>query len=277
MARSVKKGLDYLPLSVSMNDRFQLLEAEFGLTGFAVVIKLYQHIYGGYGYYCEWNGDIAMMFARRNGIDRETLEAIVQAALRRGLFDAGRFEACGILTSAGIQSRYLEATGRRGAVELRSEYLLLPMEKLPRNVVIDGVPVDILPENDDAGTQRKEEETKENQRKSSSEEEETEEKQISAQSYAYRNLKNCTSGNLQELKAFCERLPGEMILHAIDEACAAGKPSFGYVRSILQRYIDEKLTSLDEVKRQEEQHRYGYANAVFAETARPGPNWLQLE
>lgn len=36
----MKSGIDYFPLDVSLDDKFELIEAEFGLTGFAVVVKL---------------------------------------------------------------------------------------------------------------------------------------------------------------------------------------------------------------------------------------------
>ena len=42
----MKSGIDYFPLDVTLNDKFELIEAEFGLIGFAVVIKLLQKIYG---------------------------------------------------------------------------------------------------------------------------------------------------------------------------------------------------------------------------------------
>ena len=42
-----KSGLEYFPLDVVLDDKFELIEAEFGLTGFAVIVKLFQKIYGG--------------------------------------------------------------------------------------------------------------------------------------------------------------------------------------------------------------------------------------
>ena len=56
MARPLKTGLDYFPLDVSFDDNIELLEAEEGLEGFAILIKLWQKIYSN-GYYIEWNED----------------------------------------------------------------------------------------------------------------------------------------------------------------------------------------------------------------------------
>ncbi|MBQ4336486.1 MAG: NAD-binding protein, partial [Lentisphaeria bacterium] len=41
---NVKKGLDWFPLDTRLDDKFELIEAEFGAAGFAVVIKLLQRI-----------------------------------------------------------------------------------------------------------------------------------------------------------------------------------------------------------------------------------------
>ena len=35
-------GIPYFPLDVHLEDNIALIEAEFGLTGFAVIVKLYQ-------------------------------------------------------------------------------------------------------------------------------------------------------------------------------------------------------------------------------------------
>ena len=43
----MKSGLEYFPLDCNMDDKLELIEAEFGITGFGVVVKLFQKIYGG--------------------------------------------------------------------------------------------------------------------------------------------------------------------------------------------------------------------------------------
>lgn len=54
----MKSGIDYFPLDVALDEKFELIEAEFGLTGFGVVVKLLQKIYGGQGYYVEWTKEV---------------------------------------------------------------------------------------------------------------------------------------------------------------------------------------------------------------------------
>ena len=38
-----------------MDDNIKMIQAEIGLKGFAIVVKLWQTIYREHGYYCEWN------------------------------------------------------------------------------------------------------------------------------------------------------------------------------------------------------------------------------
>ena len=144
MGRSPKVGLDYFPMDVHMDDKMELIEAQFGLKGFAVVVKLWQRIYAEHGYYCEWNEDIALVFAsKQSGLNASAVSDIIRAAIKRELFDKDLFEEYGILTSRGIQKRYFEAVGRREQVEIIQEYLLVPRGVLPKSVNIKSISDDI--------------------------------------------------------------------------------------------------------------------------------------
>lgn len=61
------EGVNFFPLYCVLDEKFELLEAEYGLKGFAIVVKLFQRIYKEHGYYCEWNEDISLMFAKQCG------------------------------------------------------------------------------------------------------------------------------------------------------------------------------------------------------------------
>lgn len=132
----LKSGIDYFPLDVDLDTKIQLIEAEFGLKGFAVVVKLFQMIYGKQGYYCEWNEEIALLFGSQTGMGGNAVSEIVSASIRRGIFDKTLYEKYGILSSKGIQKRYWEAAKRRISVEFREEYLLFDDVKNQKNVNI---------------------------------------------------------------------------------------------------------------------------------------------
>lgn len=135
-----KSGLDYFPLACNFEDKIELIEAEFGLEGLAIVVKLYQKIYGEFGYYCEWNDEVALLFSRKACGLKEggnVVSEVINAAIKRGIFDADMFHEYGILTSAGIQKRYFEAVKRRTEIEVEKAYLLLSASKIPKNVNIN--------------------------------------------------------------------------------------------------------------------------------------------
>ena len=143
----MKGGIDYFPLECQLNEKMELIEAEFGLVGFAVILKLYQRIYSGDGYYCKWTPEVALLFARRIGAGGSAVDEIIQSAIKRGLFDKERFERYGILTSAGIQKRYLEATERRQTVPIIKEYCIGDIATIFKNVDISSKNVNISSEN----------------------------------------------------------------------------------------------------------------------------------
>ena len=87
----MKNGIPYFPLDCQLDEKIELIEAEFGLTGFAVVVKLLQRIYGGEGYYCEWTNEVALLFSRKIGLGGNVVSEIVSASVRRGIFDRTLF------------------------------------------------------------------------------------------------------------------------------------------------------------------------------------------
>ncbi len=140
--RQNKVGLDYFELDCHMDDKVRLIQAEYGLKGFAVFVRLLQEIYGGYGYYCEWTQDRELLFASENGLNggsQKLLGDIVAACIRRNIFSERLFKEYGILTSSGVQKQYLKATVKREVVELKKEYLLISVPINRKNVVINSI------------------------------------------------------------------------------------------------------------------------------------------
>ena len=163
MGRQNEVSLPYFELDCHMDDKIELIEAEYGLKGFAIVIKLYQRIYGGeHGYYCDFTPDIALLLAARlcgssggvsgkvgtasgegslPGFPKNLITDVVAASIRRGIFSERLFKEYGILTSNGIQKQYLKATAKRQVVNLKKEYLLISVPENRSNVVINTISV----------------------------------------------------------------------------------------------------------------------------------------
>lgn len=155
-----KSGIDYFPLDVVLDAKFELIEAEFGLTGFGVVVHLLQEIYGKAGYYIEWTEEVALLFARKVGLGGSVVSEIVEASIRRGMFDKEKYDKYRVLTSKGIQTRYFEAVSRRKNLEVDYNILLVDVARILPNVDIQAKNVNILSKNADILEQSKVEKSK---------------------------------------------------------------------------------------------------------------------
>ena len=142
MARPQKDGLDYFPLDVDIDqdDKVELIEAQHGLVGFALVIKLLMKIYKN-SYFYEWTEKEQLLFSRRVNVDINSVNVIINDCLKWGLFDNNLMENHKVLSSKGIQRRYLKANERRKEVKIKADYLLLDENEV--NVYENLVIVDI--------------------------------------------------------------------------------------------------------------------------------------
>lgn len=93
--------------------------------------------------------------------------------------------------------------------------------------------------------------------------------------YATNNLAVMNGGNMEEFASFKKDLPDELIRHAIDEACAQGKRTWSYVRSILNRYCDSGYKTIDDVKKADEAFK-ARAKSAAGKTA-ANQNYQQRE
>ena len=246
MPRPIKNGVDYFPLDVHLDEKFELIEAEFGLTGFAVVVKLLQRIYGQDGYYCEWNDEVALLFGKRIGLGGSAVSEIVSASIRRGLFDQTLYDRYQILTSAGIQKRYFEAVARRKVVNVEAAYLLVEVTQVPQNVHINRVNVDINPENVCNNPQTKENKTK---GKKIREKNDDNARDGGLMAYITNNLTHMSAGNMEELREMmADGMTEELVRYAVDIACGRNIRTWAYVRGILDKWICGEIHTLAEAK-----------------------------
>lgn len=156
----MKSGIDYFPLDVSLDAKLELIEAEFGVTGFGVVVHLLQEIYGKAGYYIEWTDEVALLFSRKVGLGGSAVSEIVGAAIRRGMFDQQIYDKYRVLTSRGVQKRYFEAVSRRKSLEVDRNILLVDPAQICPHVNILSKNVNIPAENVNISKQSKVEKSK---------------------------------------------------------------------------------------------------------------------
>lgn len=129
MARPKKVGLDYFPMDLTSDDSLELLEAECGLEGFAILVKIWQKIYSN-GYYIEWSEDVETLFSRKINSEKTKVNSVITTCFKRNLLDKHIYETYGILTSKGIQKRYLKACtdSKRSYVPFIKELILVNSE-----------------------------------------------------------------------------------------------------------------------------------------------------
>lgn len=148
MPRPTKDGLDYFPLETKTESdiKFQIIEARFGIVGFGIIIKLYQLIYSDKGYYTEWNELISTIAAAKWScpgipIESGTVNKVVRAAAKYGIFSEEKLNKYGVLTSEGIQKRYVEVSKRRKNLNIKPEYLLISVPLSNINVCNNSINV----------------------------------------------------------------------------------------------------------------------------------------
>ena len=126
MARPQKAGLEYFPLDVDManDERVEFLEAKYGVEGFGTLIHLLSAIYRN-GYYLPWGEIQIYTTAKRINLPVTHLTNIVNLCITIGLFDVYLWETYGILTSHGIQARYIKACDYRKKIKMVKEFCLI--------------------------------------------------------------------------------------------------------------------------------------------------------
>ncbi|MFL0197315.1 Lin1244/Lin1753 domain-containing protein [Clostridium sp. WILCCON 0269] len=254
MARPQKEGLEYFPLDVDMDqdDKIALIEAQHGLMGFGVVIKLLMKIYK-HGYFYEWTEKQQLLFSKRVNVDSNLINVIINDCVKWELFDKNAFESYKVLTSRGIQKRYLEAVGRRQKVKIYKEYLLLDNETI--NVHKNLIIVDINPNkevvNADINPQSKVKESKVDNTTTPTIEDEPVD---NVDKSNYIDFFNNNFGHLittfevETLEGYIEDgIEPDVIILALQEAVEANIRDMRYVKKVLDRWKNNKITTVEAV------------------------------
>jgi hypothetical protein len=169
MGRNIKEGLSYFPLDVDFfeDDKVQFISLRFGLKGDAILMRLLCKIYRQ-GFAFEFNEDVALLFARSVGdISLHGLvNDVVNECLKRGFFDESIFRRFGLLTSKGIQKRYIKicTDSKRINWQIPVQFYLLQNKKAKTPEEIDKTPEE-MPKTPEESTQSKVKKSKEKESK----------------------------------------------------------------------------------------------------------------
>ena len=151
MARPFKSGVDYFPLDVVVDDKVKILEAEHGLIGFGVWVKLQQKVYSS-NYWVNWDKKAKIIFSNEVNVDINSVNDIINSCMEWEIFDRKIFEKYFVLTSRGIQKRYFKICEKRLRIEVIKEYLLIEVPIIEKQEIVI---VDINPVNSVISTQSK--------------------------------------------------------------------------------------------------------------------------
>lgn len=249
MARLPKQGLDYFPMDTEIDVKVKLIESEFGLVGFGVLVKLWQEIYKGEGYFFRCDEDFLIIFAYENKIDVDFMHTFIEKCITRNLFDRDLWEQQSVLTSVGIQKRFFSAAVRRKKTEVIEEFLLLKKDDLLVNANIILINACNNSINDDRSTQRRGEERKGEERKgypdarAKKSEPDSEKKDLPSDTDTAAIISEFEKCGFQinarigdEATDLLSSYPADWILEAIRRATDQGKKSLAYIRGILRGF-----------------------------------------
>jgi len=114
MARPQKQGLDYFPFDVDFFDDIKVrkLIRRQGGKAVAVYALLLCFIYKN-GYYIGNDEELPFIISEKTGYEEAYIREVIKNLFSLGLLNKTLYDEHGILTSKGIQERFLEVTCNR--------------------------------------------------------------------------------------------------------------------------------------------------------------------
>jgi len=182
----MKNGLDYFPVDTDIfeDEKIRFITAKCGLIAASILFILLCRIYRN-GAFIKWDEDAEILFAAGLGkmITRVKIQAIIDESLRRDFFSQEMFTRHKILTSKGIQKRFINVCSSLHRKSTLLESYLISSEETTSQPEV----------NSEESAQKKRKEIKRNEMKLN----ETREQPESAEETTENN-KNNTSLNSQK-------------------------------------------------------------------------------
>ena len=233
------KSIPYFLVSTVSDSTFEVLEAKFGIKGYAIAIKLLCRIYGIEGYFCYWNDDIRDVFASNLRVGAPLVSEVVEFLLVRGWFNREKFDSLGILTSTAIQEHYLKANSRRKEIEMLESFLCINFSKnVYRNLKIVDKNGDIV--SNFTGRENKGNiNNKSNINVNLMEREEEKVKEM----FAFELKRPLERKEEILLERLVSSYDSKLIEYALRESIIAEKISIAYVEGILKNWKERGITA----------------------------------
>ena len=310
MARPTKTGLDYYPMDVGFlrDKKVRLLRSEFGASSVLFVLYVLGKVYEGDGYFLAWDKDELLLAADELREPPAYISEVLNGCLKRSFFDERVFQMFAILTSAGIQRRYLRGCEKRDVITIFDEYWLLNIDStadVPAGIRAklalisvtggnNGVNSPGNPEKSPGNPQSKGKESKGKERRG--------EKTAGSRAprFSGPNIQTDPEGAIvftaykekiggvspmtdrirEQLLTFLEAMGPDCCVRAMDEAVEQGKINWKYVKGILehkQKQGVRSITDWDKAEKDWESKKPGVGPKDFqadAERIRKNNDWL---
>lgn len=282
MARPRKDGLDYFPLDVNfLSDlKIKKIIRAYGAQAVAVVMSVLTTIYRDNGYFANYDEDLIFIIADELKLEDSYVKDVIEKLIEVDFLSKEQKEKNNILTSIGIQERYLKVCERRVKKKLNATYNLIndSSNELPQT---ESTPKESFciqkPHstgvNDDKSTQSKVNKSKVNKSKekvnktTSSGEQTDLEKLLEI----YQENFGVANSIVQiELQNTLETFEKELIIESFKLSVGKDKP-FSYMRGIWNKWKNNGITTLEQANQSKEQ-RKPYKPTGYVEIL---PDWAK--
>lgn len=281
MARKIAVGISYFPLDTAFlrDTKVRRVLMACGANSIAVILALLSSIYEDEGYYIKLSEDLPFVIADTVGITEGATKEIISKLVQVGFFEKKLCSKFKILTSKGIQERYLKACERRKEVKIIKDYSLINIDEYTNVVYVDinGIDVYINQENVYKGTQNIVKDSKVNKSKvyntppsinniyntaycDAEIDQEKFEKVVEL--YNYSGFQNISPSVKDTLIEFTKAYPMTWLEEAFKIATDGGKLSLNYIRGILMRWTSNGKDSQFRAKKDSQTDTERYYDQV---------------
>ena len=245
MARPKAKGVEYFPLDVGfLSDlKIRKIMLSCGASSIAVLIYIFAAIYRDEGYFMNVKDDDIALIALDTNLDTDYVKNVINRACEVGLFSFRIYDNFRVLTSEGIQNRYLKITERRKSVKINADINLVNVDMMYTETMVNVaetiVNVAETPVNVYKSTQSKVKESKVKESKvKESKVKESKEKNTVIQNDVFSTWLN-TFGDIssfikETLETLTDEYGPEQVVEAIEITHDRGKTSIKYVEGVLK-------------------------------------------
>ena len=247
MARPKAKGVEYFPLDVGfLSDlKIRKIMLSCGASSIAVLIYIFAAIYRDEGYFMNVKDDDIALIALDTNLDTDYVKNVINRACEVGLFSFRIYDNFRVLTSEGIQNRYLKITERRKSVKINADINLVNVDMMYTetrvNVAETIVNVAETPVNVYKSTQSKVKESKVKESKGKESKEKNTVIQNDVFSTWFNTFGDISSFVKELLETLTDEYGAEKVIEAINITHDRGKTSIKYVEGVLKnkRLSDE--------------------------------------